>query len=161
MPLLALVSSSQSSAAEEGPQCTRRNDASAAQTAPPAEEQLVVRAAWGKLEAPRRAREVETGRTGRGRGKNGELGGKKKKTTKRKNPRERKIKMPSKAITSKRFKKSQECPTEISFTLLSKLKYSAHVQVSHFSDSGEPPQPEPAELLGNMAELLHGHLQLQ
>lgn len=159
MPLLALVSSSQSSAAEEGPQCTRRNDASAAQTAPPAEEQLVVRAAWGKLEAPRRAREVETGRTGRGRGKNGELG--KKKTTKRKNPRERKIKMPSKAITSKRFKKSQECPTEISFTLLSKLKYSAHVQVSHFSDSGEPPQPEPAELLGNMAELLHGHLQLQ
>lgn len=160
MPLLALVSSSQSSAAEEGPQCTRRNDASAAHTAPPAEEQPVVRAAWGKLAAPGRAREVEIGRTERGRGKNGELGGKKK-PTKRKNPRERKIKMLSEAITSKRFEKAQECPTEITLTLLSKLKYSAHVQVSHLSDSGEPPQAEPAELLGNMAELLHGHLQLQ
>lgn len=159
MPLLALVSSSQSSAAEEGPQCTRRNDASAAQTAPPAEEQPVVRAAWGKLAAPGRAREVEIGRTERGRGKNGELGEKKKNPTKRKNPRERKIKMLSEAITSKRFEKAQERPTEITLTLLSKLKYSA--QVSHLSDSGEPPQPEPAELLGNMAELLHGHLQLQ
>lgn len=84
MPLLALVSSSQSSAAEEGPQCTRRNDASAAQTAPRVEEQLMVRAAWGKLAAPKRAREVETGRTGRGRGKNGELGGKTPKKNKEK-----------------------------------------------------------------------------
>lgn len=68
--------------------------------------------------------------------------------------------MLSEAITSKRFKKAHKCPTEISFTLLSKLKYSAHVQVSHLSDSGEAPQPEPAELLGNTAELLHGHNQV-
>lgn len=38
----------------------------------------MVRAAWGKLAAPRRAREVETGRTRRGREENGELGGKEK-----------------------------------------------------------------------------------
>lgn len=69
--------------------------------------------------------------------------------------------MLSEAITSKRFEKAQDCLIEISFTLLSKLKYSAHVQVSHLSGSGELPQPEPAELLRNMAELLHGHLQVQ
>lgn len=77
---------------------------------------------------------------------------------KREKPRERKTEMLSEAITSKRFKKAQDCLIEISFTLLSKLNYSAHVQVSHLSGSGEFPQPE---LLRNTAELLHGHLQGQ
>lgn len=98
---------------------------------------------------------METGRTGRGRGKVENWGGE----PKRKNPRERKIKMLSEAITSRRFEKAQDCL--INFTLLNKLKYSAHVQVSHLSDSGEFPQTEPAELLGNVVELLHGHLQVQ
>lgn len=69
--------------------------------------------------------------------------------------------MLSEAITSKRFEKAQDCPIELSVTLLSKLKYSAHVQVSHLSSSGESPQQEPAELLRNMVQLLHGHLQVQ
>lgn len=56
-----------------------------------------------------------------------------KKKTKRENPRERKTEMFSEAITSKRFEKVQDCLTEISLTLLSKLRYSAHVQVSHLS----------------------------
>lgn len=81
--------------------------------------------------------------------------------TKRENPRKRKTERLSEAVTSKTFKKDQDCLIEISFTLLSKLKYSAHVQVSHLSGSGESPQPEPAELLRNVAELLHGHLQVQ
>lgn len=58
---------------------------------------------------------------------------------KREKPRERKTEMLSETITSKRFKKAQDCLVEISFTLLSKLNYSAHVQVSHLSGSGVPP----------------------
>lgn len=45
----------------------------------------------------------------------------------------------SEAITSIRFEKAQDCLTQVTFTLLSKLKYSAHVQVSHLSGSGEFP----------------------
>lgn len=69
------------------------------------------------------------------------------------------MKMLSEAITNRRFEKAQDCL--INFTLLNKLKYSAHVQVSQLYNSVESPQPEPAELPGNMAELLHGHLQVQ
>lgn len=80
---------------------------------------------------------MEIGRTGKGREENGELGGKEK--TKRENPRRRKTERLSEAITSKRFEKAQDCLIQVTFTLLSKLKYSAHVQVSHLSGSGEFP----------------------
>lgn len=48
---------------------------------------------------------METGRTGKGREENGELGGKEK--TKSENPKRRKIERLSEAITSKRFEKAQ------------------------------------------------------